>query len=48
MKKNYNQPEVSVTNVAMTSFICTSPGGIPSGDPNQIMLIGGGDPGDAI
>lgn len=45
MKKNYNQPEVLVANIAMISFLCASPA-VPT--ENQEFSIGGGDPGDAI
>ena len=44
MKKNYNQPEVLVANIAMISFLCASPAAA-----EQAFTIGvEGDPGDAI
>lgn len=45
MKKNYNQPEVLVANVAMISFLCASPATVDLGftiDPD------GDAPGDAL
>ena len=47
MKRLYFQPEVLVANIAMTSFLCSSPSPVVPTD-NQDFSIGGGDPGDAI
>jgi hypothetical protein len=44
MRKNYNQPEVSVTCLATQSIICAS-----APDPDAGFTIGGGaDPNDAF
>lgn len=44
MKKNYNQPEVLVANIAMISFLCASPAAAEQG----FTIEEGGNPGDAI
>lgn len=44
MRKNYNQPEVSVSCLATQSIICAS-----APDPDAGFTIGGGaDPGEAF
>lgn len=46
MRKNYNQPEVSVACLATQSIICVSPS---DPDPDAGFTIGGGaDPGEAF